>query len=78
MATRDVLRNGRRESIRQAAYNLADSGSYADWQAIEGILCVQYGLIEARRLFVDRAFCLNVNRRCVVAMKQASPSGHTG
>ncbi|MFL9999014.1 hypothetical protein PQR34_47430 [Paraburkholderia sediminicola] len=78
MATRDVLRNGRRENIRQAAYNLADSGSYANWQAIEGILCVRYGLIEARRLFVDRAFCLNVNRRCEVAIKQVSTSGHTG
>ncbi|CAE6845533.1 hypothetical protein R75461_07233 [Paraburkholderia nemoris] len=64
MATRDVLRNGWCENIRQVAYSLADSGRYADWQAIEGILCIQYGVIEARRLFVDRAFCLNVNRRC--------------
>nr|WP_234480939.1 hypothetical protein [Paraburkholderia aspalathi] len=58
------MRNGRRENIRQAAYSLPDSGNYADLQAIEGILCIQYGVIEARRLFVDRAFCLNVNRRC--------------
>jgi hypothetical protein len=36
--------------IRQAAYSLADSGRYADWQAIEGILCTRYGVIEARRL----------------------------
>lgn len=70
MATRDLLRKGRRENIRQAAYRLADSGSHADWQAVEGILCVRYGVIEARRLFVDRAFCLNVNRRCTAARRK--------
>jgi hypothetical protein len=70
MATRNVLCNGRRENIRQAAYSLADSGSYADWQAIEGTLCIRYGVIEARRVFVDRAFCLNVNRRCVDARRK--------
>jgi hypothetical protein len=70
MATRYTLRNGRRASIRQAAYSLADSGRYADWQAIEGILCTRYGVIEARRLFVDRALCLNVNRRCTEARRK--------
>jgi hypothetical protein len=70
MVTRDVLRNGRRENIRQAAYHLADSGRYTDWQAIESLLCVRYGVIAARRLFVDRPFCLNLNRRCAEARRK--------
>ncbi|SIO72579.1 hypothetical protein SAMN05444172_9028 [Burkholderia sp. GAS332] len=70
MVKRDVLRNAQRENIRQAALSLADCGSYANWQAIEGILCIRYGVIEARRLFVDRAFCLNVNRRCTDARRK--------
>jgi hypothetical protein len=75
MATRDVLRTGRRESIRQAAYHLADSGEHADWQAIEGVLSTRYGIIETRRLFVDRALCLALNRRCAAARrKRAAPA----
>jgi hypothetical protein len=74
MTTRNVLHNGRRENIRQAAYSLADSGSYTDWQAIEGVLCIRYGVIEARRLFVDLAFCLNVNRRCKEARRKRDAS----
>ncbi|MBK3786852.1 hypothetical protein G3A43_42500 [Paraburkholderia aspalathi] len=75
---RDVLRTGRRETIRQAAYHLADSGSYTDWQSIEGCLCVRYGLIEARRLLTDRTIRAELNRRCAAATKKDRPAGNTG
>lgn len=70
MASKDILRSDRRETIRQAAYSLAEGGSCADWHAIEHILCGRYGVIEVRRLFIDRAFCQNVNRRCVEARRK--------
>ncbi len=66
----EALRNERRETIRHAAYRLADSGSYRDWEAIECCLCVRYGLIEARRLLVDPAMRTELNRRCMTAIRQ--------
>ncbi len=67
--TTDVLRTGRRETIRHVAYSLADSGRYADWQAIEGILCTRYGLLETRRLLADRFIRSELNRRCTAASR---------
>jgi hypothetical protein len=78
MIMRDVLRSERRETIRQSAYRLADSGSYRDWQAIEGDLCVRYGLIEARRLLTDPVMRTELNRRCVTAIRQTDTARRTG
>jgi hypothetical protein len=66
--TREVLATSRRELMRQAAYSLADSGRYLDWQAIENVLCLRYGVLEARRMFFDQTLCQNVSRRCAAAI----------
>jgi hypothetical protein len=75
MTTRNVLATTRRESIRQAAYLLADSGGYADWQAVEGNLCIRYGVLETRRLFVDLDFCQSLKRRCAAAQDKRLATG---
>ncbi|MCC8396845.1 hypothetical protein LJ656_30105 [Paraburkholderia sp. MMS20-SJTR3] len=67
MTTRNLLASGRRESIRQSAHVLADSGFYAQWQHIVAALSTRYGMIETRRLFVNRASCNQVNERYVKA-----------
>ena len=67
VVTREVLATSRRELMRQAAYSLADSGRYFDWQAIENVLCRRYGVLEARRMFFDQTLRQNVSRRCAAA-----------
>ncbi|MBB5409371.1 hypothetical protein HDG34_003312 [Paraburkholderia sp. HC6.4b] len=75
MTAENLLTGCHRESIRQAAYNLADSGRHAGWQSIEGILCSRYGVLAARRLFVDGSFCQTVNQRCSMAQRKRRTSG---
>ncbi|MGF6604829.1 hypothetical protein P3T23_009585 [Paraburkholderia sp. GAS448] len=65
--TPDVLRAGRRETIRQSAYRLAESGRCRDWHAVEDLLCVRYGLLATRRLLTDVSFRADLNRRCAAA-----------
>ncbi|WP_233862857.1 hypothetical protein [Paraburkholderia adhaesiva] len=64
----DLLRNGRQETIRRAAFRLADSGAFADWQSIEVALCRRYGVLAAHRLLVDRAVRAELTSRCTAAI----------
>jgi hypothetical protein len=78
VTSKDVLRTGRRETIRQSAYRLADSGSYSDWQSFESFLCARYGLLETRRLLADLSLRSELNRRCAAARKKRNTRGDAG
>ncbi|MCI0152137.1 hypothetical protein KNO81_40680 [Paraburkholderia sediminicola] len=67
MTARDILRAERRATIRQCAFQLADSGGHADWQAIEPVLCLRYGLLETRRLLADLRLRGELNWHCLAA-----------
>lgn len=64
----DLLRNGRRETIRRAAFRLADSGAFPGWQSIEVALSHRYGVLAASRLLADRAVRAELDRRCTAAI----------
>ena len=77
MIMRDVLRTGRYETIRQAAYRLADSATISRLACDRGLLCARYGLIETRRLLTDLSIRSELNRRCARALNQDSVTGKT-
>ena len=58
---------GRREAVRRAAYSLADSGKYADWQAVEKALRARYGVLDAHQLLANPVVRANIGQRCAAA-----------
>ncbi|MBB5501567.1 hypothetical protein [Paraburkholderia sp. MM5384-R2] len=64
---KDVLGAGRREAIRRAAYSLADSGNYADCQAVEKALRARYGVLDSRQLLANPIVRATIDQRCDAA-----------
>jgi hypothetical protein len=55
------------DPVRRYARELADSGRFADWQALEGFLCVRYGPDRTRRALNDLSVRDELDVRCVLA-----------
>lgn len=72
MAMRNSLATVRSDAIRRTAFQLADSGNYPDWRAIECVLSIRYGVIECRRLLIDLSIRTELNRRCSISLKSES------
>ncbi|MBC8730728.1 hypothetical protein F6X39_21185 [Paraburkholderia sp. UCT2] len=53
--------------MRRAAYSLADSGRYADWQAVEKALRARYGVLDAHQFVGNPVVRANIDQRCVAA-----------
>jgi hypothetical protein len=54
----------RREGMRQMAYEMAESGLFARWEAIESALRCRYDVADVRSLFAS-AFCrVDLDQRC--------------
>ncbi|MGF6607726.1 hypothetical protein OKW45_002626 [Paraburkholderia sp. WSM4175] len=53
---RDRLATARREAVRRIAYRLADSGNYADCQAVEKTLRARYDVLDSRQLLRVHGF----------------------
>lgn len=63
---------GVRGYILRYAYELADTGKYADWRAIEEPLRRRYGDEQGSRLLNDASVRDELDRRCHVAAHDSS------
>ncbi|MBC8721682.1 hypothetical protein OKW35_000764 [Paraburkholderia sp. MM5477-R1] len=64
---RDRLATARREAVRRIAYSLADSGNYADCQAVEKALRARYGVLNSRQLLANPIVRATIDQRCDAA-----------